>query len=189
MRIGVIYGTATPPGRLATAMRSFEAKLKAAGATVDIVDLSTTALPMAGTVMPNDLPAAAKAMLDRVAAAEAIVVFSPIYRATAPGVLKNLFDLMPLETLEGKVVGSVAMGTTLHHYLAVDIDLHPILAWFGALTIPAGPYLSAKSFEDGKLTADTETALGEYAETVVELARRLQGVKIRPRPLAAAAKG
>jgi len=188
MRIDVVYGTATPPGRLATAMRSFEAALRAAGATVSAVDLSATALPPAGTLAPADVPAAARALLDSIAAADAVVVFSPIFRAAAPGVLKSFFDLLPIEALEGKPVGSVAMGATPHHYLAVDIDLHPILAWFGAITIPAGPYLTARSFEEGKLSAEAETALGEYAQTVVELARRLAGVTLRPRPLAAAAR-
>ncbi len=190
MKIDLIYGTATPPGRLAKAMAAFEAALDAvAGLETATVDLSAITLPPAGSVAPDDLPDEARAALESIAAADGVVVFSPVFRAAAPGVLKNLFDLLPIEALEAKPVGTVAMGASPHHFLAVDADLHPIVAWFGAITMAAGPYLTSRSFENGALTGEAEAALGDYARSFAEVVKRLQGIQLLPRPLAAAARG
>lgn len=188
MRIDLVYGTVTPPGRLATALRSFEKTLREdCGVAGETLDLAALPLPPAGSVWPDAMPAEVTAALEGIAAADALVVFSPVFRASAPGALKNLFDLLPVAALESKPVGTVAMGASPHHFLAVDSDLHPILAWFGAITLPAGPYLTGRSFEEGGLTAAAAGDLADYARSVAEAARRLSGLRVLPRPLAAGA--
>jgi hypothetical protein len=64
--------------------------------------------------------------------ARAVVFAAPVYRASYPGVLKNLLDLLPVEALRAKPVGILAMGASAHHYLGVDTHLRAVLAWFGA---------------------------------------------------------
>ena len=46
----------------------------------------------------------------------------------------------------GKVCGLVGMGATDHHYLAVDTQLGPVLAWFGAHLVPVAVYLQSRQF-------------------------------------------
>ena len=77
---------------------------------------------------------------------------TPIFRATFTGALKNLLDLVPVEGLMGKLCGLLAMGASDHHYLAVDTQLRPVLAWFGAHPVPGGVYLQSRQFQEGKLT-------------------------------------
>ncbi|MCH7621423.1 MAG: NAD(P)H-dependent oxidoreductase [Chloroflexi bacterium] len=74
------------------------------------------------------------------------LIATPIYRAAFTGALKNLLDLVPVEGLMGKVCGLVGMGATDHHYLAVDTQLGPVLAWFGAHLVPVAVYLQSRQF-------------------------------------------
>lgn len=190
MKIDLIYGTASPPGRLSKALKVFERALLSSGDIESAtIDLSAMKLPPAGSMAPADYPADVQRTLESIAGAQAVVVFSPVFRAAAPGTLKNLFDLLPVEALESKPVGTVAMGASPHHFLAVDMDLQPILAWFGAIALPAGPYLTSRSFDSGVLIPEAESGLSAYARSVTEVAKRLQGIELLPRPLAAAARG
>ena len=66
--------------------------------------------------------------------------------------MKNLLDLVPVEGLMGKPCGLVGMGATDHHYLTVDTQLRPVLAWFGAHQVPGAVYLQSSQFQDGKLS-------------------------------------
>ena len=50
----------------------------------------------------------------------------------AANALKNLLDHVPVEGLMGKACGVVAMGASDHHYLAIDTQIRPVLAWFSA---------------------------------------------------------
>ena len=69
--------------------------------------------------------------------ASAGVVFgSPVYRASIPGVLKNLIDHLSVESLRDKPVALIVVGARPHHYLGVDRHMRDILAWFGALALP-----------------------------------------------------
>ena len=121
----------------------------------------------------------------RLAEADAILLASPVYRASFTGVLKNLLDLTPVDALRDKPVGIVAMGATLHHYLGVDAHLRAVLAWFGALVAPTSVYLDSTHFKDGQLAADAaRAALVDLVATVLALASSVKR-PLGPPPLAA----
>src|SRR5262249_1014049 len=130
----MIVGAATPPGRLAAAI-SVTAELapsKHPDITVDVLKLAE-----AQTAICDGRPLAAAGQATRravaqIASAAAVLMGVPVYRASFPGVLKNLLDIVPVEALQGKPVGIVAMGGSPHHYLAADTQLRQVLAWFGA---------------------------------------------------------
>ena len=190
MKLALIYGTASPAGRLAAAMKSFKTAAETdARVSVAELDLSAAPLDWADGRPYDKLSPASRRMIDEVSASAGTVIFTPVYRATAPGALKNLFDLLPVQALEAKPVGIVSMGATLHHFLGVDADLHPILAWFGAVMVPPGLYLTAGSFEAGVPTKAAAEELGGYAQTMIDFAARLTGARLQPRPLAALARG
>jgi len=52
----------------------------------------------------------------------------------------------------------VAMGTTHQHYLAVDSQLRPVLAWFGAPLVPGMVCLQSGQFWEGRLIDPEATA-------------------------------
>jgi NAD(P)H-dependent FMN reductase len=80
------------------------------------------------------------------------------------------------------------MGATDHHYLAVDSQLRPVLAWFGAHLVPGVVYLQSRQFQEGKLAdpqaiANLET-LATAVVTMQQVAAANQGL-MGPPPLAA----
>jgi FMN reductase len=100
--------------------------------------------------------------------------------------LKNLLDITPVEALQNKPVGIVAMGGSPHHYLAVDGQLRPVLAWFGALVAPTSVYLTGGDFRDGQLASESaRDDLAALTGTLITLARRLDPGALGPSPLAA----
>lgn len=67
-----------------------------------------------------------------IAAADGIVVGTPIYKAAYSGLLKAAFDVLPQFALTGKVVLPLSTGGSLAHVLALDYALRPVLQSMGA---------------------------------------------------------
>jgi FMN reductase len=60
--------------------------------------------------------------------ADAIVIGTPVYKASFSGVLKTFLDLLPQDGLAGKLVLPLATGGSQSHMLALDYALRPVLA-------------------------------------------------------------
>lgn len=187
VRLLMIVGAATPPGRLAAAVDVAAESARAAGdVAVDILNLAETAVELCDGRPLDAYGAATRHAVARIAGATAVMIAAPVYRASYPGVLKNLLDIAPVEALQNKPVGIVAMGGSPHHYLAVDIQLRGVLAWFGALVAPTAIYLTGGDFRDGKLASEGARAdLAALTATLATLARRLDPATLGPLPLAA----
>jgi FMN reductase len=186
LKATIVIGAATPPGRLARAMHALASALRSAGTDVQVVDLAAVRLDAC-----DGRPLAAcgeetRAAVGAMQTGDVVVLGAPVYRATYPGVLKNLLDLAPIEVLRDKPVGIVAMGGSPHHYLGVDSALRQVLAWFGALALPTSVYLTPSSFgEDGEPVARAREDLAALAAAAALLAERLDGASLGPTPLAA----
>jgi FMN reductase len=182
--VAAVYGAATPPGRLAVALGASVAWLRdQGGAEVASVDLHETRLALAGAQAAGE-DEATRAALETVQRAGAVLVASPVYRASFPGVLKNLFDLLPVEALRGKPVGLIVVGATSHHFLGVDRHVRDVLSWFGALALPVSVYLTSGDFAEGELGAGARTELEQLAAALLSLARAADP-GLGPPPLAA----
>jgi FMN reductase len=184
----MIVGAATPPGRLAAAIATAaEAARAHAGDIVpDILNLAETPVDICDGRPLDAYGEATRQAVARIASAAAVLIGAPVYRASFPGVLKNLLDIAPVEALQGKPVGIVAMGGSPHHYLAVDTQLRQVLAWFGALLAPTSVYLTGGDFRDGQLASETARKdMAALTDTLVTLGRRLDPASLGPPPLAA----
>jgi FMN reductase len=184
----MLVGAATPPGRLATAVAAVAEMARAAHVdlAVDILNLADTPIDICDGRPLDAYGPATREAVARIATAGAVLIAAPVYRASFPGVLKNLLDITPVEALQNKPVGIVAMGGSPHHYLGVDWQLREVLTWFGALVAPTGVYLTGGDFRDGRLASDTARAdLAALTDTLTLLMRRLDPAALGPRPLAA----
>jgi len=153
---------------------------------VDVINLAETPIDTCDGRPLDGYGAETRQAVGRIAAAAAVLIAAPVYRASFPGVLKNLLDIVPVEALQGKLVGIVAMGGSTHHYLAVDTQLRQVLGWFGALVEPTGVYLTGVDFRDGALTSESARKdLVALADTLLMLLRRLDPALLGPPPLAA----
>jgi FMN reductase len=99
--------------------------------------------------------------------------------------MKNLLDLLPIESLRDKPVGIVAMGASHHHFLGADWHLRNVLSWFGALTAPTSVYLSSADFAEGVPTPAAAGTLDELVQTLIALRDATRGLTLGPAPLAA----
>jgi len=79
-----------------------------------------------------------------VAAADGIVVATPVYKAAYSGLLKAFLDVLPQFALRGKVVLPLATGGTVAHVLAIDYALRPVLSSLDPLHVVNGLFLLDK---------------------------------------------
>ena len=183
-RLLMIVGAATSPGRLAAAV-AFAAESAGTDAAVDILNLAETPVEICDGRPLDKYDASTRQAVERIVSAAAVLIAAPVYRASYPGVLKNLLDIAPVEALQAKPVGIVAMGGSPHHFLGVDWQLREVLTWFGALVAPTSVYITSGDFKDGKLASEgAQRDLAALAATLVTLAR-LDRASLGPTPLAA----
>jgi len=119
-------------------------ELHGSGQVVDLVRLDPAALLGVGQ---DD---AVMGLLAAIPEAAALVLVTPIYRATYSGLLKVLFDQLPLGALRG--VPCVLAGTAASpaHYLALDTGLRALVASLDGWSVPAVAYATPADFDDAK---------------------------------------
>ncbi len=117
---------------------------------------------------PSDLSPEAQDRLRHLVSADALIVASPIYKASYTGLFKHLVDLLDPAALIGKPVLLAATGGGEKHALAVEHQLRPLFAFFEARSLSTGVHVSDKDFTDGVLTG--EAALARLGRAVGELA-------------------
>lgn len=71
--------------------------------------------------------------------ADAIIIGTPIFQASIPATLKNIFDLLPVNAFRDKVVSMVATAGSAKHYLVPQQQLQPILTYMKAQVVQ--PYV------------------------------------------------
>jgi FMN reductase len=186
--VGVL-GSVTPPGRLRTALEYGLSTASDVDDTVetDLIDLAEYRIAMAGAQPLDQLQDDSQTVVQMITDADAVLFASPVYRASFTGALKNLLDLLLVESLMGKPCGIIAMGATLHHYLGVDRHLRDVLAWFGAATVPSSVYLASADFSEGQPTDRAKTEMQELVSTLLcyQSLLKASGKPLGPAPLAA----
>lgn len=123
---------------------------------------------------PDDYEGDTRGLIDAVAAADALIVGTPMYRGSYTGRLKNVFDILPNDCLRGKPVGLIATGGSDHHFLALDHELRPLMTFFAAHVLPGSVYANNSHYSDAELVdPGVLDRLRQLARGCVELARRL----------------
>jgi FMN reductase len=182
-RLLMVVGAATPPGRLAAAVSYAAGTVK--DAEVEILNLAETPVAICDGRPLDQYDGNTRQAVGRIVDAAAVLIAAPVYRASYPGVLKNLLDIAPVEALQAKPVGIVAMGGSPHHFLGVDWQLREVLTWFGALVAPTSVYVTGADFKDGQLASESARQdLAALAQTLLTLSR-LDPASLGPKPLAA----
>lgn len=87
-----------------------------------------------------------KYVTETMMAADALVIGTPVFQASIPGTLKNIFDLLPVDALREKVTSIVVTAGTPKHYLMVEQQLKPILAYMKAHIVPTYVFIEEQDF-------------------------------------------
>jgi FMN reductase len=155
------------------------------GAKWSLLDLALFRIGFADGTTIDQLEDDTAILVEQIRSAAGVILASPVYRASLTGALKNSLDLLPVDALQAKPVGLLAMGGSDHHFLGVASHLRDVLGWFGALLAPTDVYLTGADFSDGIPTPSAATDLDVLFATVATIAHSLRGTDIGPIPLAA----
>lgn len=172
--IAIISGSPSPSSRLNGILQSIETGLVQAGAEVNWIRVHE--LPPEDLVYTKfNSPAIVEAnrIIEQ---ADAVVVATPIYKASYTGVLKAYLDLIPQKGLAGKLVLPLAIGGSIAHLLAIDYALKPVLAALGARNQFQGVYATdtqVKRNEDGSFEVDEELEQ-RLQQSVIELIEEVE---------------
>ncbi|QRX81873.1 NADPH-dependent FMN reductase [Glaciimonas sp. PAMC28666] len=155
MTILLLAGSPSAPSRSTRVLHHIGEKLALLGhryTKLDIRDLPGDA------VMHADFSnVAIQSALAQVAAASAVVVATPVYKAAYSGALKAFLDLLPQFGLQDKLVLPLATGGGQSHMLALDYALRPVLSSLGPRHVLQSIYATEAqvswSEEDGLVLA------------------------------------
>ncbi|MEU5837638.1 NADPH-dependent FMN reductase [Streptomyces diacarni] len=114
-----------------------ERLLREVGARLGRVDghairhLAVRDLPAAPLLAADHTHPALREASAAVAAADAVVLGTPVYKAAYSGLLKCFLDVLPRTALQGKELLPLLTGGSRAHVLALDYALRPVLAALG----------------------------------------------------------
>ncbi len=123
-------------------------QLGSQGHTVNsqVIELGSIARSIGSALSRSELPADVEAQVKAIENADLLIVASPVYRGSYPGLLKHLFDLVDMNALIDTPVLLAATGGSERHALVIDHQLRPLFSFFQALTLPIGVYASEADF-------------------------------------------
>jgi len=152
LKVIAVAGSSYRPSRtlvLAEELHSqISQQLTLAGHNVDsqVIELGSIARSVGGALQRNELPAEVEAQVQAIEGADLLIVASPVYRGSYPGLLKHLFDLVGMNALIDTPVLLAATGGSERHALVIDHQLRPLFSFFQSLTLPIGVYASEADF-------------------------------------------
>jgi FMN reductase len=135
-------------------------------ATVNVVELGPLAVDVARAAVAGFPGEPVQAAIDRLAAADAIIAATPVYKAGVSGLLKSFVDVLDNDLLVAKPVLLAATGGTPRHALVIDDQMRPLFAYMRALTLPTSVYAAPEDWGTAELGTRIERAAAELAVMV-----------------------
>jgi FMN reductase len=86
--------------------------------------------------------------------ADAIIIGTPVFQASMPATLKNIFDLLPVNAFRDKVVSMLVTAGSPKHYLVAEQQLKPILSYMKAQIVQTYVFIEEKDFHRKEITND-----------------------------------
>ncbi len=120
----------------------------------ETVDLSETTLAFSDGRDFREYDEITKNVVQKILDADALVLASPIYNASIPGALKNVLDLLPIDSIKDKVVGIIVTAGSDKHYLVAQYHLMPVLDYMKASVLTKYVFIEENSFINGQLEDD-----------------------------------
>jgi len=181
-QIVIISGSPTPGSRLNGVIQRVENNWAKKG--LGIGHIRVADLPAEALLHANFKNEAILAALAQVEAASAVVIASPVYKASYTGILKAFLDLLPQTGLKGKITLPLFIGGTIAHLLSLDYALKPVLSVLGSRNILGGVFAIdqwVQRLDDGgfelseELSERLDRASDELAEELTWLGARSNG--------------
>jgi FMN reductase len=114
-----------------------------------------------------------------VAAADGLVVVTPVFSASYSGLFKMFFDVLETGALDGKPVLVAATAGTARHSLVLEHALRPLFAYLHAVVVPTGVFAATDDFAGTDLDSRIGRAAGELAALMGRVPQAAAGVPKR----------
>ncbi|WP_047982275.1 NADPH-dependent FMN reductase [Ornithinibacillus contaminans] len=110
--------------------------------------------------------------------ADAIMIGTPVFQASIPATLKNIFDLLPEKAFLDKVVGIIVTAGSPKHYLIAEQQLKPIVAYMKAHIVQSFVFIEEQDFYRKEITNDDVLfRIERLVEDTVVLAETYQRIR------------
>ncbi|RZL11997.1 MAG: FMN reductase [Rubrivivax sp.] len=154
LKIVAVSGSLQRPSRTLVLVERLLAELgRELPIDVQLIELGAIGPQLAGALHRSQLSAEAEAQVAAIESADALVVGSPVYRASFTGLFKHLFDFVHHEALIDVPVLLAATGGSERHALVIDHQLRPLFSFFQARTLPVGVYATEADFTGHEITS------------------------------------
>ena len=173
--VGAMVGWSAP-----TVMKEVKRLLeeKYSGEQVEVIDLADDDVEFSDGRNFLDYSGDTGKVVQLLMEADVIVIATPVFQASIPGTLKNVFDLLPQDAFVDKTVGMVVMAGTDKHYLVAEQQLKPILSFMKANIVQNYVFALQQDIVQGKIISqDVLYRLDRLVDEVMLSARAYREMK------------
>lgn len=147
LNIVAVSGGLNSPSKTESLIQAILHELsEAISINVHFIKLSEIGPLLGGAIYRNQLPQRVQDDLAAVEAADALIVGTPVYRASFTGLFKHFFDFVEQTALVDVPVLLAASGGSDRHALVLEHQLRPLFSFFQAQTLPIGVYATDRDF-------------------------------------------
>ncbi|MGO2660416.1 CE1759 family FMN reductase [Mycetocola reblochoni] len=171
--VAVISGGTSEPSstrmladRLAARTIEFAAE-KGSVVHAPVVELRPLATDIATAMTSGHRSPALQRAIDTLAAADGLIVSTPIYTAGPSGLVKSFLDVLDTDLLIARPVALAATAGSARHALVVDEQLRSTFAYLRALPIPTAVFAAPEDWADSALNRRIERAAHELVTLVL----------------------
>lgn len=145
---------------------------------VTLLDLADYEIPFSDGRNYLDYDGDAKYVTQTIMEADAIIFGTPIFQASIPATLKNIFDLLPVDALRDKVASMLVTAGSSKHYLIAEHHLKPILSYMNAQVVQSYVFIEEKDFDQKQIVNDDVFfRIDRLVEDTVVLAETYQKIR------------
>lgn len=135
---------------------------------VEVVELRPLAHGLTDHLLTGFATGDLAAALASVAAADAVIVATPVFSASYSGLFKTFFDVLEPGALDGTPVLIAATAGTARHSLVLEHALRPLFSYLHAVVVPTGVFAASEDWGAGGAGGDlrrrVDRAAGELAD-------------------------
>jgi FMN reductase len=140
---------------------------RGADGSVRIIELPPLALDIARATVSGFPSESLQASIERIAAADAVIASTPVYKAGISGLFKSFVDLLDNDLLIAKPVLLAATAGSARHALVADEQLRSLFAYMRALTVPTSVFAAPEDWAASELGHRIQRAATELAVLVL----------------------
>ncbi|MCI2956442.1 NAD(P)H-dependent oxidoreductase [Agromyces atrinae] len=135
-------------------------------ASAEVIELAPLATEIAQSLVSGFPSESVQRAIEKLAAADGVIVSTPVYKAGLSGLFKSFVDLLDNDLLIAKPVLLAATAGSARHAMVVDDHLRPLFAFMRALSAPTSLFAAPEEWGSPDLGKRIDRAAGELAALI-----------------------